>query len=122
MANRRLVGFFGHKVQSGHSFNVGRPCERNCLALDTVQVAKLDKAAGHPRKRPARLSITHNFSSDHGPPNAMAVRRDSPRYVTVLPGEGSLAGARWPPSLAIYDRRRDRRAPPHRIDVWDLRF
>ena len=31
----------------------------------------------------------------------MSVRRDMPRHMTVLPGRGPLARARWPPSRAI---------------------
>lgn len=34
-------------------------------------------------------------------PNPISVRRDRPRHITMFPGGGSLARARYPPNLAI---------------------
>jgi transposase len=37
-------------------------------------------------------------------PIAISVSRESPRQITMFPGGGSLARARWPPSLASFVR------------------
>jgi hypothetical protein len=53
------------------------------------------------RNHPPSLSITHNFCADHGAQFYIGEARQS-AHMTILPGGGSLARARYPPSLATF--------------------
>lgn len=49
---------------------------------------------------PADFQLPKIFASIAAP-SSISVRRDSPRQITVFPGGGSLARAKYPPSRAI---------------------
>ena len=54
--------------------------------------------------RPA-VDYPHSaISAASAAPIVMSVRRERPRHMTVLPGGGSRARARWPPSRATLSR------------------
>ena len=61
-------------------------------------------APSHKHKAPVTDFQLPTNSPPSMAPSAISVRRDSPRHMTVLPGGGSLARARKPPSRAILIR------------------
>ena len=74
---------------------------------DTLAVARSKKPAAKGRRKAASACMirsTFQLPTILAPiaaPNPISVRRDRPRHITMFPGGGSLARARYPPNLAI---------------------